>query len=79
MIGNRFWGTEGPSKGLGGSGTKGLENNHYSILTCLLQRMCSMTAKDLSLSEDFTEVLRDGVTARRSDVKWAFGKKDAGL
>ena len=41
--------------------------------------MCSMTAKDLSLSEDFTEVLRDGVNARRSDVKWAFGKKDAGL
>jgi len=41
--------------------------------------MCSMPAKDLSLSEYFTEGLRDGVTARRSDVKWAFGKKDAGL
>jgi len=30
----------------------------YSILTHILQRMRSMTAKDLSLSEDFTEVLR---------------------
>ena len=38
-----------------------------------------MTATYLSLSEDFTEVLRDGVNARRSDVKRAFGKKDAGL
>jgi hypothetical protein len=75
----RLWGTVGPSKGLGASGTKGLEPNHHSLLIHIFQRMCSMSAKDLSLSEDFTEVLGDGVTARRSDVKWAFGKKDAGL
>jgi len=29
MIGIRLWGTEGPSKGLGASGKKGLEPNHY--------------------------------------------------
>ena len=51
----------------------------YSILTYTLQRMWSMTAMDQSLSDDFTEGLRDGVIAGRSDVKWAFGKKGAGL
>jgi len=34
---------------------------------------------DQSPSESFTEGLHIDVTARRSDVNWAFGKKDAGL